>query len=357
VTNSGRAASALFLVALVSACASQTPPVERSGTWSRIAPRLAGVDPQRLAAADRWARSHVPALTSLLVARRGQLVLERYYHLGRLDQPVPILSITKSVLSTLVGIALAEHRLKSLDLTVGDVLGSEIPTGADRRVRSITLRELLTMTAGFGSPTTDPFADGGNAFRTTPNWVRTILGSPLSRSPGAGFYYDNGDAHLVSTMLQHATGGSAATFARAHLFRPLQIVTPRWGADRQGVTDGAAGLWLRPRDLAKLGELYLRHGRWGTRQVVPASYVDAATRPQISTGIGAALEYGYLWWTYRGGRGMPALYLAIGSGGQLVIVIPSRDAVVVMTSDSSSISPPAEELELARRVLAAIRPN
>jgi CubicO group peptidase (beta-lactamase class C family) len=330
-------------------------PVEQTGVWRLVPPGREHVDPKRLAAAGAWADRGVPSLTALLVARHGRLVFERYYHLGAANQREPILSITKSVVSTLVGIALGEGRLKTLDLKVGHVLGGEVPKGADPRVRSITLRELLTMTSGFGSAATDPFGDGGNAYRTTPNWVRTILGSPLARPPGESFYYDNGDAHLVSALLQRVTGTTTATFAREKLFRPLRIDPGSWWADRQGVTDGSAGLQLKPRDLAKLGELYLRHGRWAGRQVVPSWFVREATSPHVSaTDTQAGLGYGYFWWTYQG-IGLPRLLLAIGSGGQLLIVAPTIDAVVVLTSSSESVQPDPSELELARRVLDAVR--
>jgi CubicO group peptidase (beta-lactamase class C family) len=349
-------AIAFFAVtALASGCGSRSAaPVEKTGAWSRVPPTREDIDPKRLAAADRWAQSRVPALTSLLVARRGRLVFERYYHLGAPNQRVPIISVTKSIVSTLVGIALGDGRLKTLDLKVGDALGADIPLGADPRVRSITLRELLTMTSGFGSPASDPFGDGGNAFSTTPNWVHTILGSPLAFDPGTAFAYDNRNAHLVSAILQRVIGETTSAFARVHLFRPLRIDPGNWSADRQGVTDGAAGLELYPRDLAKLGELYLRNGRWGDRQLVPASYVRAATSTQVSPGAAmTGLGYGYFWWTYRG-PGMPPLYLAIGSGGQFVIVVPSLDAVMVLTSDSGRSGPDAAELTLVRRVLQAL---
>jgi len=351
------AAAVLLITALVSGCGSHSAPtVEKTGTWSHATPAREHVDAKRLAAADQWARRHVPALTSLLVARHGRLVLDRYYHLGASNQRVPILSVTKSVVSTLVGIALGEGKLKTLDVKLGDVLGSDIPADADPRVRSITLRELLTMTAGFGSTATDPFGDGGNAYRTTPDWVHTILGSPLASDPGTAFAYDNGDAHLVSAVLQHVIGETAAAFARANLFRPLRIDSWNWPADRQGVTDGAAGLELYPRDLAKLGELYLRAGRWGDRQVVPASYVSAATGDQVSPEAAVpGLGYGYLWWTYRG-PGIPRISFALGSGGQFVIVMPSRDAVIVLTSDATTNTPGATELTLALRVLQAFDP-
>lgn len=350
-----RAVAVLALTAGIAAGCGSTavPPVEQTGVWRSASPAREHVDAKALAAAGDWAERGVPALTALLVARHGLLVFERYYHLGAPNQRVPIYSVTKSVVSTLVGIALEQGRLKSLDLKLGDVLGSEIPAGADPRVRSITLRELLTMAAGFGLAATDPLGDGGNAYRTTPNWVRAILQLPLARNPGTAFRYDNGTAHLVSALLQRVTGETAASFARAQLFAPLRIAADGWWADRQGVTDGAQGLQLYPRDLAKLGELYLRAGRWGDRRLLSAGYVRAATTPHVSP-AGGGIGYGYFWWTYRG-REFPPLALAIGSGGQLVIVAPTLDTVVVATSDAGTNQPGADELALVRRVLRAVQ--
>jgi CubicO group peptidase (beta-lactamase class C family) len=349
------AVAAVLLTLAAAGCGSGGPAaVDRSGKWSLADPAAEGVDPGRLAAADEFARTSVPALTSLLVARHGRLVLERYYHLGSPNQPVPVFSVTKSVLSTLVGIALAEGRLRTLDVRLGDALADRIPRGADPEVRSITLRELLTMTSGFGSTEHHPFGGGGD-YRTAPDWVRSILGSMLISRPGTLFAYDNGGAHVISALLQRRVGVTAAEFARGHLFGPLRIAHPKWTSDRQGISDGATGLWLRPRDLAKLGELYLRRGRWAGWQLVPAEYIDAATTRQVSTGTGTGgLGYGYLWWIYGGGNGIPRLALALGSGGQMVLVSRTQDAVVEMTSDAETDSPPPEELELARRVLDAI---
>jgi CubicO group peptidase (beta-lactamase class C family) len=298
-------------------CGSGTPaPVEQTGVWRLVPPAREHVDPKRLAAAGAWADRVLPSLNALLVARHGRLVFEHHYHLGAANQREPILSITKSIVSTLVGIALGDGTLKMLDLKVGDVLGDDVPEGADPRVRSITLRELVTMTSGFGSAATDPLGDGGNAYRTTPDWVRTILGSPLARAPGESFYYDNGDAHLVSAILQRVTGATTAAFARKKLFLPLRIDPGSWWADRQGVTDGAMGLQLKPRDLAKLGQLYLRHGRWGGRQVVPCAYVRDATSSHVSaTDTHTGLGYGYFWWTYEeaGSRGSPSRSARVAS--------------------------------------------
>jgi CubicO group peptidase (beta-lactamase class C family) len=302
----GRTAGILAALLVVAGCGShEAGRVEAGGVWTLVPPAREHVDGRRLDAADRWARTRVPSLTALLVARHGRLVFERYYHLGLANQPAPLYSVTKSVVSTLVGIALGEGKLKTLDLRVGDVLADTIPAGADPRVRSITLRELLTMSAGLSFGQADPTGEGGGTYRTTPDWVRTILGSALAGDPGTRFSYDNGDAHLVSAILQRVIGTTAAGFARKELFRPLRINVVRWSADRQGITDSAVGLELSPRDLAKLGELYLRGGRWGGRQLVPAAYIRAATSPHISAaqaGPGranlAALGYGYFWWTY-----------------------------------------------------------
>ena len=211
------------------------------------------------------------------------------------------------------------------------------------------------MTSGFGSSASDPFGDGDGSYRSSPDWTHTILGSPLARDPGTAFFYDNDNPQLVSSILQQLTGETAAAFARARLFKPLETEPGTWWADRRGVTDGAAGLLLRPRDLAKLGELYLRHGRWRGRQLVPAWYIRDATSTQVlPASTQAGLGYGYLWWTFHN-PAFPPLFLAIGSGGQLVIVAPTRDAVVVLTADSDSSRPDADELELARRVLAAVK--
>jgi CubicO group peptidase (beta-lactamase class C family) len=267
--------------------------------------------------------------------RDGRPLLERYYDGASAAQPFPVFSITKSVVSALVGIAIAEGKLEGVMQPLGELLA--VPADADPRVRKITLEQMLTMSTGW-----DDRKVGG------PNVVANLLRRPLSSEPGAKWFYDNGTAHLVSAALTRATGVSAASYARARLFGPLNIRPLEWPTDPQGISSGSAGLVLRARELALLGELYRRGGRWNGRQLVPESWVKASTAPHIATDQ-ALVRYGYFWWI----ADATSTYAALGAGGQVIAVAPKERAVVVWTCDP--VRPPDTRALLRDLILPAIR--
>jgi CubicO group peptidase (beta-lactamase class C family) len=279
------------------------------------AARQEGLDPARLRRADaRFAAT--PGLLSVLVMRHGTRVFERYYRGASAAQEHDVFSITKSVVSILVGIELSRGRLHRLDQRLVDFFPERLERDADPRVRAITLRDLLTMTAGYRAT---PLPAGEDV-------TRTLLNRPLATDPGATFFYDDGSAHLLSAILTKTSGTSTERLAREVLFEPLGIRHARWLSDRQGTTLGSTGLLLRARDLLTLGELYLRHGRWHGEQIVPAAWVRESTRAQVR--IPGGFAYGYLWWVNTGPHGG---FLAQGYAGQLLAVVP-RDEVVVAVS-------------------------
>jgi CubicO group peptidase (beta-lactamase class C family) len=277
--------------------------------------------------------------------------------------------VTKSFTSALVGIALGDHHLKSLDQTVGQLLAAHLPADADPRLAKVTVQQLLTMTSGLAGDDLPPAGDPDLTFRLyqSRDWVRHILGRKLVTTPGSTFAYSNAGSHLLSAIVADATGGSTLAFARAKLFGPLGIhaehafqpvgvafPTPAqerayerakvaWATDPQGYHGGFAGLQLPARHLAKLGYLYLNGGRWDGVQVVPAGYVRASTQPQSQPPPGAPFDgYGYQWWV-TSEHGHPS-FLAVGYGGQFVQVVPDLDLVVVITSDAERQRGDAQQL-------------
>ena len=299
-----------------------------------VSAESAGFDPSALRDADRRFRE-LPDLLSVLAMRNGRLAFERYYRGADATTAGDVFSVTKSVVSMLVGIALRDGRLRSVDQRLVDFFPGELEPGTDPRVRRITLRDLLTMTAGYRE----------TPIVSTDDWVRTLLNRPVVTDPGTSFSYDDGSAHLLSAVLTRATGKSASELAARELFAPLGILRTRWGSDGQGRSLGSTGLFLRPRDLLRLGRLYLERGRWHGRQLVPASWVRRSTTRQASVPGGYA--YGYLWWVNTGpSRG----FLAQGYGGQVLAVFPRLDLVVVVTGSGSG-----DRTEVLRRLVAAVR--
>jgi CubicO group peptidase (beta-lactamase class C family) len=279
----------------------------------------------------------MPKLTSVLVMRHGRLVFERYYHGAEGDVERNVFSVTKSVLSALIGIALEDGKLRSLDQKLVDVFPHELERDTDPRVRAITLRDLLSMTAGYQE--TQIFA--------TDDWVRTLMNRPLAFDPGTTFSYDDGSAHLLSAVLTQATGVSALDLARRELFGPLGIDASRWSSDGQGRSTGSTGLWLRSRDLLTFGQLYLEEGRWRGRQLVPAAWIRRSTTTQVE--IPGGYAYGYLWWVNTGPHGG---FLAQGYAGQMIAVYPRLDLVVAVTGAGEF-----DQLGALRLLLRSVEPR
>jgi CubicO group peptidase (beta-lactamase class C family) len=335
--------------------------------WRTAPPAQVGMDPKVLAKLDTNAAYH-PQLRSLLVVRHGYLVYERYWN-GDARTGQETFSVTKSFTGTLVGIALGNHKLKSLDQTVGELLAAHLPADADPRLAKVTVRQLLTMTSGLAS---DDGSLGGDfdlllRLLQSRDWVRHILGRKLATRPGSTFAYSNAGSHLLSAIVADTTGQSTLAFARARLFAPLGIhaehalqpvnidnasraeaqaydrAAVAWNTDPQGYQTGWSGLKLPARDLAKLGYLYLNGGRWDGAQVVPADYIRAAiqaqSQPPPSTGLHG---YGYQWWV-TSEHGHPS-FLAMGFGGQFIQVVPDLDLVVVITSDAANQRGDARQL-------------
>jgi CubicO group peptidase (beta-lactamase class C family) len=317
---------------------SPSTPRHSSGGWEVAAPADEGVDPEKLRTAVRRIENEDGAVLALLVARHGRLVLERYLHGYDGGYPFDVYSVTKSVTSALAGTVLADR----LEARLPQLLPDNVPA----RARAITLRQLLTMTAGWPGD-----ADPRNGVGDPPNLVRALLRRPIVHPPGSRFAYDTPSAHLVSAAISNVTGMSEGRLAERRLFGPMGIrLAEYWPKDGQGVTYGGTGLSLTARDTAKLGQLYLDGGRWHGRQLVPRAWVEKSTRAHVSLGRGQG--YGYFWWT-DDRRGLHS-FAAVGFGGQMVAVVPKLDLVVVVMSD-----PAGERVDLGRllfdRIVPAVR--
>jgi CubicO group peptidase (beta-lactamase class C family) len=320
--------------------------------WRTAAPKDHGMDPAALAAIEDQVPKAYSHVRSFLLVRHGHLVYEHYWR--GLDQTSghDVRSVTKSVIGALVGIALAEGKLKSLDQTVGELLAAQLPKDADPRFAGVTVRHLLTMTSGLASDESDPGIR--DAMVNSHNWVRHILSRRVETEPGTHFAYSDAGAHLLSVILTEVSGQPTLTFAREKLFTPLGIPTNgafepelssdidpeiltvyerasvAWPVDPQGYHYGAALLRLPSRDLAKIGYLYLNGGRWDGNQLIPADYVAASTSP-AGSGPNLAMGYAWLWWV--GSERDRRTFFAQGYGGQFIYVVPHLDLVAVITSE------------------------
>jgi CubicO group peptidase (beta-lactamase class C family) len=309
--------------------------------WKESTPAEQGLDGARLSKLQQQLRDALPHIHSVLVARHGYIVFEYYKQGQRRDDLQEVHSITKSVTSALIGIALEKHFLQGLDQKLVEFLPESVDLNDDPRINEITLRHLLTMTSGFAWNETAK--DECARFKLsacsprylkfiTNDWIGLALERPIVHAPGQVFNYDSAAAHLLSVAVSRATTMSTATFAEQQLFGPLGISRYRWDTDAKGYNYGAYSLELTTRDMAKFGQLYLNRGAWQGRQLIPSDFVDASTHKQNAGGPPAQAYYGYMWWVTPDSEKIPA-YFANGRGGQYIIVFPSLDLVVVVTAN------------------------
>lgn len=270
----------------------------------------------------------LPRLHSLLVSHRGELVLERYYNGTRATRPANVKSVSKSVISALVGIAVDRGHIHSLDQPIADFL-PEL-AGADEAKRAIRIVDLLSMQSGLESTSGRNYG----SWVTSRNWVRDALRRPLLNAPGTRMEYSTGSSHLLSAILTRATKQSTWAFAQEALAKPLGFSLTRWPRDPQGIYFGGNDMLMTPRQMVAFGELYLRRGRVGDMTIVPGSFVDASFVPRGQSRWGSDRYYGYGWWI-RELHGHATFY-AWGYGGQFIFVVPTLDLVVSTTSVSNA---------------------
>jgi CubicO group peptidase (beta-lactamase class C family) len=297
-------------------------------------------NPDALDAAYTQARLE-PNLKSLVVARNGSTLRAEYFNGGGPDTPEYVWSVTKSVLALAVGAALDTGCLTSLDQTLGELLGPTLVT--DPAKAPVTLRHLLTMSSGIDFPEAAYYATGPSLYQawvTAPDQVAFVMARQMTAQPGERFEYGSGTIHLASVALTRACGTSTSAFAHAQLFAPLGIPARSWETDRQGYSNGGAGLLLTPRDMLAIGAMVLDGGRYLGRQIVSANWVQAMTRMQIATPPGSATRaYGYGWWVGQTQAG-DAFCLANGWGGQFIFVVPATGLVV--TTAASTVGLPGQ---------------
>lgn len=353
--------------------AADRPAAERDGTstergywptdaWRTAPPGEHGLDADELSLLEETVTESYPTVRSVLIVRAGFLIYELYRQgLDAMDGH-DVRSVTKSVVGALVGIALAEGAIASVDETVGTLFADRLPADADPRMGGVTVRQLLSMTSGL--PGDDPSIGGDpeifEQIEQQDDWAEAILGLPLATDPGTHWAYSSATSHLLSVLVADATGGSTLRFAQDRLFGPLGIdtsdafvpvglptpeeieqygrATVAWPADPQGYNFGGAFLRLPARDLAKFGYLYLNEGRWDGQQVIPADYVRNSTTPGEHD-TNAEGDYGWQWWVQTA-RGHEAFF-ARGYGGQVIHVVPELDLVTVVTADADALIPAA----------------
>jgi CubicO group peptidase (beta-lactamase class C family) len=319
--------------------------------WEIASPASVGMDGAQLCTVAARLAQRATAVHSVVVVRHGKLVLEQYF--PGYDQPWgqpdgqyeftattkhDMRSASKSVTSLLVGIAIDRKLIAGVDEPVlkffPDTAAVKQP-GWD----AITLRHLLTMSSGIkwdeARAWTDPENDEPHlTFEADP--IGYVLAKPVAAPPDALWTYNGGGTELLGNIIERVSKKSLEAFARETLFQPLGIADVEWKPYKNGKIAAAAGLRLRPRDAAKIGQLVLNRGRWNGQQIVSADWIAQSITPRFqATGyFGGTLFYGYQWWMGRSlANGKEIKWVgAFGWGGQRIFIVPELDLVMMTTA-------------------------
>jgi len=309
-----------------------------SDGWKTSNPEQQGMDSAKLMIADEFIQNRLPDAFSLLVVKNGYLVFEKYYSWGSAEKYAVVHSVTKSVTSALVGIALEKGYLDSVDQKLIDFFPEYAPDDLDPRIQKIRLKHILTMSAGFR------WNDRGPIMRdwyTSADWIKFTFELPIVTNPGDKFNYNSSISHLLSIILSKSTKTDTLDFAKQILFEPLGIQSAFWRQDPKGYHIGGFGLGFSARDLAKFGFLYLNNGYWDGQSVVPEHWVKESTEQQIKAfhhPLYGTFWYGYHWWVKQVDG--CSSFRAWGRRGQYIVVVPELDLVIVVTSNPSLPHPP-----------------
>jgi CubicO group peptidase (beta-lactamase class C family) len=299
-------------------------------SWQTSTPEEQGMDSEILVAMINAIQSEEPSynIDSITIIRNGYMVFDTTFYPFQSNSNHIIHSCTKSIVSALVGIAIEQGYIESVQQPVLDLFPERKAANLTPEKEAMTLEDVLTMATGLECG--DSYLHnwrGLSEMRQSKDWVQYVLDMPMAEKPGTRFEYCNSASFLLSAIIQETTGMNALDFAEKHLFSPLGISDVTWPTNPQGINIGWGELHLLPHDMAKFGYLYLQEGMWEGKEVVPLEWVKMSTRKHISANT---LEdgYGYQWWVDDSG-----IYMALGYAGQYIVVLPENEMVVVFTSD------------------------
>ena len=321
-------AHALFSATLFCAIWGPSLGAESTETTSlpRSSPESQGITSAAIREFVEAVDKNVISMHSFMIVRHGQVVAEGWWKPQTPETQHVMHSLSKSFTSTAVGLAIAEGKL-SLDDEVLKFYPDLAPREPSKNLQAMRVRDLLTMSSG--QQTEAKFT------KDTP-WVQTFLAQPVPFKPGTHFLYNTPGAYMLSAIVQKVTGQTVLDYLNSRLFEPLGIEHPKWNTSPQGISQGGFGLFLRTEDVAKFGQLYLQHGKWRGKQLIPASWVELATSRQMSNGSNPTSDwnqgYGFQFWRCRHGA-----FRGDGAEGQFCVVMPEQDAVVAITAHTGNM--------------------
>lgn len=291
--------------------------------WKEKKPEAVGMDSELVSAMIEEIDNSGLDYDGLVVVHKGVIVAEKYYYIYKDSTLHETYSVTKGVISALVGIALKQGCIKNIDDPVLSYFPDREFMNLDDQKEELTIRDFLTMSSGLAYDPDEMYA--------SPDWVQYTLDEPLIYPPGDTWFYSNGGPQVLSGLISQACEMDTVEFADRYLFGPLGITDYEWQRSLNGNPNGSWGLELTPRDMAKFGYLYLQNGVWEGEQILPPDWVELSSRPYHR--VPDPLEpwnlyYGFLWWIHGDG-----FYAAHGYKGQFIYLAPDHDLVVVITAN------------------------
>jgi len=299
--------------------------------WRMSTPEEQGMHSENLLKMMESIKESQLAIQSVTVVRNGYIVLDSYIHPYEDGEKHKIHSVTRSIASALVGIAIDKGFIEGVDQKVIEFFPNKEILNLDDRKKSMTLKNLLTMTSGLqANDGWEKNWAGLFEMMKSDDWTQYALNLPMEGAPGERFELYNCNSHLLSAIISETTGMNTIDFAKKHLFGPLGIKNVKWDTSPEGVNIGFSGLWMEPKDMAKIGLLYLNEGKWENKQVLSSNWIEESTKPYHDSRLGGQ-KFGYQWWINPAG-----FFSANGSYGQFIDVMPEKNLVAVFTGNIHS---------------------
>lgn len=323
--------------------------------WEVSTPEKQELDPA-LVAELYYNAADLETIYSVLVIKNGKLIAEGYFNEGSVEQLSARHSATKSYTSALVGIALEQGCLSSLDQKMIDFFPEFADQIADPRKAQITIRHLLQMRAGYPYDSTDYYSDilylSGNW-----RWLPHLVDFPLTNDPGSTVNYSSLSSHLLGVVVQRACETDLMSFAQEHLFSPMDAELGDWTRDQDGYNWGWGEIYVTARDMARFGLLYFNDGVYEGNQVIPVDWVHESLQTYsenawVTNKLGRHIKelgYGYQWWS--GSAGDHHFSFVWGHGGQLIVLLDDLDMIIVTTASPLNEIPPADGWKYEKAVI------
>ena len=290
--------------------------------WTTITPELVRMNSDVLDDMIRDVENNDYNIDSILVIRNGFIVTEWYEDSFNKSSLCDVYSVSKSVTSALIGIAIDKGYIEGINELVLDFFPEKNISNLDAYKESMTIEHLLTLTTGLDW---DEGLDNFNNWYASEDHVQFVLDRPMIHAPGLVWNYNTGASHLLTAILERTTNMSTIDFADKYLFGPLSIKDAFYIVDPQGVAYGGNGLMIKPRDMAKIGYLFLKNGMWEGKRIISSSWVSSSTTAIIT--LTPNIGYGYQWWIYPNEE----CYQALGAGGSQISVLYKKELIVVFT--------------------------